>query len=676
GTPVVWTYLVRNTGTSDLINVVVRDDAGTSGDATDDFIAVAKLSNGFVVGDTDQDNILDPGETWLFTSAGVVTHLVKEGAYANVATVTAQSVQNTETVRDEDPYHYTGVVARPAVSIVKTAQIEGDADQRIDSTADDIAYTITVTNNGNVDLTNVTLEDVIAGYPSESLGTPTSHPAWVQIAEIGGIAGNDTLEAGESWIYTFVHDVTQADIDSHAVDDFQLGGVPAQFPNGGANGALFFSGTDLPATGSGVIDPFVRIQAKGTEQGYNTDARPYDATNDAGATATFNHSIQLADVPLVEIGGVRYREFRLDINEANIGGKTNLISLDALKLFSADAGNLSGLDTTVGTVGATNAFSSGRSRLLYNLDSAGDIRVILTDWSTGSGHGDYAVLIPDAAFAGVAESQFIYLYSAFGDSDGTNGGFEEWYVRKPASIDNTATVTASAVVLSGETVRVRDSDTASVALVQTVDPAGALTTSPVPLASTAVTTSPSPTADPLVTSSVAAAGINIAETPTTVVDPGTLNVTDSIGVTKGNGVKASGQTTNPANPGLGVDNGAKASAATATPTATQPSDAQPAVGGSFVSLAGTAGTASATGVPSDQPAAQQQASVSSAKVSPAPTIDWSKPIEMTVNQAAGPVISPVWIDDFLNHLGQSEKERNPNAAIRVRPASTSVANHA
>jgi len=666
GTPVVWTYLVSNTGTSDLINVVVRDDAGTSGDATDDFIAVAKLSSGFVVGDTDQDNILDPGETWLFTSAGVVTHLVKEGAYANVATVTAQSVQNTVTVRDEDPYHYTGVVARPAVSIVKTAHIEGDADQVIDSTADDIAYTIAVTNNGNVDLTNVALQDVIAGYQSQSLGTPTSHPTWVDITEIGGIAGNDTLEAGESWIYTFVHDVTQADIDSHAVDDFQLGGVPAQFPNGGANGALFFSGTDLPATGSGVIDPFVRIQAKGTEQGYNTDARPYDANNDAGATATFNHSIQLADIPLVEINGVRYREFRLDINEANIGGKTNLISLEALKLFSADAGNLSGLDTAVGTVGATNAFSSDRSRLLYNLDGAGDIRVILTDWSTGSGHGDYAVLIPDAAFAGVAESQFIYLYSAFGDSDGTNGGFEEWYVRKPASIDNTATVTASAVVLSGETVRVRDSDTASVALVQTVAAAGALTVN------SALMVNPAPVASPAPASFVAADSVQIAGMPTTVVNASTLDLTESAGKANGNsGVKANvnsgntgGQTAILVDSVVGVNTSVTN---TAIPTG----------GDSFVSVtAGTASAASATAASNDQPAAQAETSKSTTKGSSAPIIDLNKPIDVMAYQTSALSSTPAWVDDFLNHLGQTETQRNPNAAIRVRPTSAGVAGHA
>src|SRR5262249_1489382 len=114
--------------------------------------------------------------------------------------------------------------------------------------------------------------------------------------------------------------------------------------------------------------------------------------------------------------------------------------------------------------------SSGASTLLYNLDSAGDISVLLTDWSTGSGHGDYAVLIPQSAFANVADTKFIYLYSAFGQSYGTDGGFEEWYLRPPGSIDNTAPVTASSVQFSGQILTVSASASVSVPLVQTIAP--------------------------------------------------------------------------------------------------------------------------------------------------------------------------------------------------------------
>ena len=129
---------------------------------------------------------------------------------------------------------------------------------------------------------------------------------------------------------------------------------------------------------------FLRLQATGSEQGFNTDARPAPLDDKAGI---FTHSITLGDIPTVVIDGVTYREFRLDLNEKD--SKTNdNISLTSLKLFSGDAGDLNNLSS---------------AKLLYNLDSAGDVTLPLTEWSTGSGHGDYVVVIPDAAFVDATE---------------------------------------------------------------------------------------------------------------------------------------------------------------------------------------------------------------------------------------------------------------------------------
>src|SRR5207248_645486 len=90
GDPVTYTYQVLNTGDSPLVNVVVVDDAGTAGDTADDFNPDPVLDNdGFNVGDSNQDGILDPGETWQYTK----TLNVPQGAtdpFVNVATVTAE----------------------------------------------------------------------------------------------------------------------------------------------------------------------------------------------------------------------------------------------------------------------------------------------------------------------------------------------------------------------------------------------------------------------------------------------------------------------------------------------------------------------------------------------------------------------------------------------------------
>jgi hypothetical protein len=57
-----------------------------------------------------------------------------------------------------------------------------------------------------------------------------------------------------------------------------------------------------------------------------------------------------------------------------------------------------------------------------------------------------------------------------------------------------------------------------------------------------------------------------------------------------------------------------------------------------------------------------------------PTINWDNTFEGVANSSSVPAVgSSEWLDDFLNHLGQSEAQRNPNAGIRLRPSPSVVA---
>src|SRR3954468_23708458 len=109
----------------------------------------------------------------------------------------------------------------------------------------------------------------------------------------------------------------------------------------GASGAInggVFQTAGVQAAGTGIFNTFVRVQNTGTEQGYNTDAAAqFDEK------ASFHHSVLLNNIPII-IGdgtggteeGVAYREFRLDLNEAN--GSTNpFLSLDKLQIFQEEA---------------------------------------------------------------------------------------------------------------------------------------------------------------------------------------------------------------------------------------------------------------------------------------------------------------------------------------------------
>ena len=207
-------------------------------------------------------------------------------------------------------------------------------------------------------------------------------------------------------------------------------------------GNVIYTNANPQPTGTGYIDPFLRLQNNGSEQGYNTSADYIPATNgqdfqfdqknpsfdgDPAITSSFlgyTHDLLLSSVPIVNIGGVNYREFWLDINEPN--GSKSLLSLDQLQIFLSPTGGL-------GVQGVSDYNTTTRKlnnlTAIYDLDAGGDNYVKL-DYAlgSGSGSGDMAVYIPDSLFKG---GKYVYLYSQFGlQSCCTSGdGFEEWWVK-------------------------------------------------------------------------------------------------------------------------------------------------------------------------------------------------------------------------------------------------------
>jgi hypothetical protein len=183
--------------------------------------------------------------------------------------------------------------------------------------------------------------------------------------------------------------------------------------SGAVNGSIFESADFRPA-GTGYIDSFVRVQANGVEQGYNTSGTPHPFDEKGG---NFTRNLRLGDVGTVTVSGNTYYEFRLDINESNGGGK-NLLSLDSVQIYTSPVGS----QTT------TNVSSLGALR--YDLDAGGDSWIKMDyNLNSGSGQGDMAMLVPVSKFAGAAASDFVYLYSKFGVNYSADAGFEEWAVR-------------------------------------------------------------------------------------------------------------------------------------------------------------------------------------------------------------------------------------------------------
>lgn len=173
------------------------------------------------------------------------------------------------------------------------------------------------------------------------------------------------------------------------------------------NGAIFQQMAQQP-TGSNQR-AFVRMQTNNAmEQGYNTSFRPvqFDDITDLIHT----HDLLVSDVPVVNISGVNYRQFGLDINQI---GSSPLLSLDVLTVFGSNTGMRAGYPN-LGTK-------------VYDLDTPS-----VDNWvkmnaklNSGSGSGDVWFYLADAQ---ISSFKYVYLYSRFGLNNANTAGYEEWFV--------------------------------------------------------------------------------------------------------------------------------------------------------------------------------------------------------------------------------------------------------
>lgn len=186
--------------------------------------------------------------------------------------------------------------------------------------------------------------------------------------------------------------------------------------SGTINDAQFVFTTPQP-TGTGVIQPFLRVENTPIEQGYNTSGgTPFD--DKAGP---WTHNLTFGDLQNTEVtlGGVSYFKLLLDVNEP--GGKRSLISLDQLQFYTSSIGG----QTT------SNVASLGTLRYTFG---SGDSVILDASRNHGSGSGDMYAYIPTSDFAGTKTNDFVYLYAHFGNADDSQAGFEEWALVNVAPI--------------------------------------------------------------------------------------------------------------------------------------------------------------------------------------------------------------------------------------------------
>jgi len=195
GDIIKYTITVKNTGAAEITNLLVKDDNLTPSLTGDDVTLLNPSGD-------NGNNKLDVGETWTYT----YTHKVLQGeidagtALVNTATVTSSEVSSQSSSAT------TGIKQNPLFEITKTASVNSADRVNADKAGEIITYTVAVKNTGNVTLSGVSVSD-------DNL-TPSLTGDDVTLLNPSGDDGNNKLDVGETWTYTYTHEVLQKEMDA------------------------------------------------------------------------------------------------------------------------------------------------------------------------------------------------------------------------------------------------------------------------------------------------------------------------------------------------------------------------------------------------------------------------------------------------------------------------------
>jgi uncharacterized repeat protein (TIGR01451 family)/gliding motility-associated-like protein len=208
GDTIAYTFTVTNQGNVPLTNVTVTDPLL---EAPNPVVLIAGPT-----GD-DGDGILQTTETWVYTADYAITQDdIDAGIVTNQATATGTPPTGTNVTDlsgatiDDDLSTDTDICQTAAIAIVKSSEYDPIVNGECTSAVGDtISYTFTVTNQGNVALSNVIVTDPLLQAPNPV----------VIISGPTGDNGDGILQPTETWGYTANYAITQADIDAGIVNN-------------------------------------------------------------------------------------------------------------------------------------------------------------------------------------------------------------------------------------------------------------------------------------------------------------------------------------------------------------------------------------------------------------------------------------------------------------------------
>jgi len=193
----------------------------------------------------------------------------------------------------------------------------------------------------------------------------------------------------------------------------------------------------IPA-GTGVFQPFLSYQRRGTEEGVNTSqGGSGQGFIDDKRVPQWTHDLHLNELGTITRGGVSYYAFELDANETGVGNPNRLLSIDDIRIYTSSSSPFNSIANDNQLHTAINGDTLGTLRYAQN-EPNGTANFVLIDASrrtegstSGSGSSDMLVLVPQSLFAGAGANDFVTFYTINGvhdeaGDDGSDAGFEEW----------------------------------------------------------------------------------------------------------------------------------------------------------------------------------------------------------------------------------------------------------
>ena len=264
GDTISYTIVVSNDGNVSVKNVTVADT----------LVGLSPLAFQSWPGATEGE--LAPGESVTATASYTITQAdVDNESVSNTATGSAESVRDDAVVSDPSPAAVTTLVAQdPAIVVTKSGALASGASGRED---DEVQYSFTVKNTGNVTLTAVSLSDPLTDLSVISYTWPT--------ATVGELAPGQTVTA------TATYDLKQSDVDAGSVANTVTG---VATPPGG--------GTELEETAPAtvVVEPDASLSAVKTGALRGDGIGAVGDTIDYSVTVTNTGNVTVHDGHLVD----------------------------------------------------------------------------------------------------------------------------------------------------------------------------------------------------------------------------------------------------------------------------------------------------------------------------------------------------------------------------------------